>query len=270
MPHKRFRWIATSIFVLIVVVGSSLVFAGQSFYVTDKSARTGMIMSLSNNQGVATPASLENISSLVGVLNETEAEIDIEPGQVNVQTDGLGSVLVSTINGDIKVGDKITASSLVGIGAKLSSSNGWIVGIAQGSLDASTPGAVKSSITDATGAPKEVLVATIPMLVNVTYFNDKASEEPSAVPNRLQKIVDSIAGKRASQAAIFLSFFLLIAGIVVASVITNTAVRNGIQSAARQPLAKKDTMRRMIQACAAAFGILLATIASALVIIRIL
>jgi hypothetical protein len=245
--------------------------AGQGFYTVDKAVRSGMLVSLTQNPGVIEPASNKNESSLVGVVGTAPTDLGVEPDQVSVQTDGVVNTLVSTVSGDIKVGDHISPSIIVGFGAK-STGAGWIVGSAQGSLTAETKGAVKSTVTDANGEKHDVFVATIPVLVKVAQENTQKQDDQNTIllPSKIQSIADSLAGRHASQVAVVLSFLTLLAGFVVAGIIVNAAVRNGIASIARQPLAKQAISKRMIQSFATALAILAGAMLSALVLIRVL
>lgn len=270
--NNALKLTVSAIISLSFVFPVSLASADQGFYVTDTSAKPGMLMSLSSNPEVAELATPERASSLVGILGEGVTSFDVQEDQVNIITDGVSSTLVSTIGGDIRVGDRITASSLAGIGSKLTG-NGWVVGIAQASFDSSSTGAVKSSVTDVSGVKHDVYVGKIPVLVNVTNYNDTQTPEESdssIIPNSLQKAVDSIAGKRASQIAVILAFLMLASGFFVAALIANAAIRNAIISTGRQPLAKQAILRRMVQACLLALGLLFVSVVGALILIRIL
>src|SRR6185437_13784224 len=109
---------------------------------------------------------------------------------------------------------RIAPSSLVGIGAKLAGT-GWIVGTAQASLDASTKGAIKTTITENTGAKQTVYLASIPVLVKVTYYNATGAAQSSWVPSAIQNAADSLAHKHVSPAALVHSTLLLFMGIIL-------------------------------------------------------
>ena len=85
--------------------------SSQNFNVLDSNNQTGMLMSLTTNPGVVARASDKNSSSLIGVLSTNDTAFDQQPGQVSVRTDGAATALVSTLNGNILVGDRITAST---------------------------------------------------------------------------------------------------------------------------------------------------------------
>lgn len=243
------------------------VYASRAYYTIDTSVRSGMLVSLTKNTEVVEPSSDKNVSTLLGVVGSAQTDFDVKKDQVSVQTDGIVDTIVTTVAGDIRVGDHIGPSSIVGLGAKVNES-GWSVGIAQQSLDAHTKSAVKSTVTDSLGVKHEVYVTTIPVSVHVAYFNAKQQPVKQAIPNRIQSLADSIAGKRVSQVAIVLGFLLLLAGFAIAGIIVNAAVKNGIQSIARQPLARQEISKRMIQSFAMASGILALACIGTVIIIR--
>lgn len=269
MQRTAKQGIVLSILTIVVAtLFTATVYAGRGYFVLDKSIRPGMLVSLTQNTEVVEAASDKNMTTLIGVVGSSQTDFDVGKDQVSVQTDGVVDTLVSTINGDVKVGDHIGPSSIVGFGSKVGNS-GWAVGIAQESLDSHSKGAVKSTVTDSTGAKHEVYVATVSVSVHVVYVNAQQQAPTQAVPTKIQSLADSLAGKRASQVAIILGFLLLLAGFVIAGIIVNAAVRNGLQSIARQPLARQEIVQRMLQSFAMAIGILILSSIGMLVIIRI-
>ena len=259
--------VAASLLAAVVLLPSIASASSQSFTVLDSNTQPGMLMSLTANAGVVAPASDKTSASLIGVIGTDDVSFDQQPGQVSVQTDGAASTLVSTLNGDVLVGDRIAASELVGVGAKAASS-GWIVGIAQGSLDSHTTGAVVSNVSDSQGKQHKVYIARIPVVVKVTYYTT-ATSASTGLPSSLQTAADSLAGKHASTLAIVLGFLLLLAGIILAGVLVNSAVRGGLSAIARQPLSKKVISRKVIQAFGISLAILISVMVGALLILRI-
>lgn len=249
----------------------AIAMANKSFYTTDTNVRTGMLVSLTKNPEVVEPATDKNMSSLIGVVGNIPSEYT-KTRQLDVHTEGMVETLVSTVAGDIRAGDHISPSTIVGFGCK-SDGTSWIIGTAQASLDANTKGAVKSAVTDANGIKREVYLAIIPVQVKVVQENASVKatgEQSSRLPNKIQTFADAVAGKKASQIAVILSFAIFLAGFIIAGIIVNTTVRNGIISTARQPLAKLVIVRRMVQSITIAMFILFASIISSLIIIRVI
>jgi hypothetical protein len=274
MHTMRRQWLGISGLVLIGVwllsLGSA---AAQPFYVTDEGVRAGMLASVTKNPQTVAPASNQNASSLVGVIGSgTQAtDYNLAPSQMNVETEGVVTTLVSTLSGDVAVGDRISPSILVGFGAK-NTASGWIVGVAQASLDAQTAGAVRSTITDTMGGQHQVYVASIPVLVKVAYYNapqPTPKHKKTVVPDVVQTAADSLAGHKVSQNAILLGSLLLFVGLIVSGVITNSAIRHGLRAVARQPLARHEIMLHVLQSLAIALVILAATFVAGLLVIRL-
>ncbi len=264
-------FLVPTITILLAIVPAVASASSQSFNVLDNKSQPGMLMSLTANTGVVEPASNRNDTSLVGVIAPDDAAFDIQPGQVSVKTDGVASTLISTLGGDIRVGDRIGVSSLVGVGAKLKG-NGWIVGIAQSSLDAKTKGAAPSTVIDSKGSKHQVYVTSLPLLIKVTYYSvsSKAANKSSSVPDPIQAAADTVAGKHASILALLLSFFLLAIGVMAAGLIVNAAIRGGFLAISRQPLTKVIILRKVALAFGVALVILILVFAGAFVILRIL
>ena len=243
--------------------------------VSDPSAKQGMLMSMSANADVAEPASDKNAQSLLGILAPPEESLTLKPGDVNIKKDGVANTLVSTVDGDIKVGDRIKPSTLVGIGSKAEGPN-WIVGIAQASLDSKTEGAIKSEVTDNTGAKREVYIAQIPVLVNVTYVNENSSageqskNEDSIIPSSIREVANKIAGREVNTAAIVASAALIIVGLFLAAQLVNNSTRAGFAAIARQPLSKSVIVTKVTQAFVIAGVIVVATLLVAYLILRLL
>ena len=241
----------------------------QAYNILDPAARPGMVVSLTKNSGVIEPSTDKNSSLVLGVLT-TNAALDQQPGQVSVETDGVSDTIVSTLNGDIKVGDRIMPSSIAGAGAKASSS-AWVVGIAQASLDPKSVGAVASTIQDSAGKKHQVYVGHIPMVVHVVYVGSAGSQAKSQLlPNSLQSTADSLAGKRATTLGLVLSFSLLIIGVYVGGQIITSAVRNSFSAIARQPLAKKVVYRLMFRSFAIAIALIISLLVGSLLLLRVL
>ena len=268
--RKLSKIVGMAIVISGVVVPVSALASSQSFNVLDSKAQPGMLMSLTANSGVVEPASDKNASFLIGVITTESTAFDLQPGQISVATDGEVSTLVSTLGGDIRVGDRITPSSLAGIGAKAKVS-AWVVGIAQASLDAKTSGAVASTVSDTTGAKHRVYIASIPLVIQVTYYTaPNTVARVSVVPASLQAAANAIAGKQASLLGLVLSFLLLLTGFIGAGVLLNGAIRGGIAAIARQPLSKAFVRRTMLRSFGVSGIIIVVVFIGALVLLRIL
>ena len=256
------------VIVIISVVGPlSASASSQSFNVLDNKSQPGMLMSLTANAGVVEAASDKNASLLLGVISTNDTAFDLQPGQVSVATDGVVNTLVSTLGGDIRVGDRIMPSPLAGTGTKAVAS-ALIIGIAQASLDNKTTGAEASTVTDSTGGKHKVYVARIPLVVHVTYYTVPGPVSKS-IPDVLQAAADALAGKHASVLGLVLSFLLMLTGIIWAGILINGAIRGGIAAIARQPLSKAFILRTVLKSFGVSIIIVAAGSIGALVLLRI-
>lgn len=269
--RSRAAWLVISGWLLVMAAMPAVAGASsQSFNVLNNQAQSGMLMSLTANAGVIEPATTKNASSLIGVIATDNASLSQQPGQTSVATDGQASTLVSTLNGDIKVGDRIGPSSLSGVGDKLTAS-GWMVGVAEASLDSKTTGAVATSLSDTQGSKHTVYVARIPVIVKVNYYNAASPAPASArVPDGLQALADKIAGKHASTLALVLSFILLLTGIIWAGLVIYAAVKGSLDAIARQPLSKYVINRAMIRSLGLALVVIGGVLAGSLLLLRVL
>lgn len=269
MNQKR---LGLSVFIVCYLVFfASTALANQAFFTVNLDVRPGMLVSLTRNPEVVEPSTEKMDTALVGVVSNGDSSGIVEQGQVTVLSEGIANVLVSTVAGDIKVGDRIGVSSIVGIGAK-SGSSGWIVGTAQRDVNEQSEEAVPTEVLDSSGVKRTVYIASIPVQLKVVYFSSPTppSQKSTAIPYDIQTVADSVAGKRASTAAIIMSFILILCGVAVAGFIVVTAVRKGLEGIARQPLVKRAMTKGMLQSFLVALAIILSVNVGALVILRIL
>lgn len=265
MIRKAVQCLMALLFVLFLATTTA---AADDFFVSTPSARDGMLMSLSKNEGVVQPATTDTAATLVGVLDGKANDLAMQPGQSNIVTSGVAQTMVSTLQGNIVVGDRIAPSSLVGIGAK-STANGWVMGVAQGSLDPTSKNATKTTVTDNTGNKHAVYVAIIPVQIKITYYSAQSSTAQSN--STIQSIADTVAGgKHVSQHAIIVAGILLLAGLVIAGMILNASVRGGLMAIGRQPLARRSIMGGMLRSVLLAVGMLAIACIAAALILRLL
>lgn len=239
--------------------------ASQGFTVSGPVPQTGMLVSLTGT-GAVEQATTKTAASLVGIAAPNDNNLSLQSGQVNVQTDGVVSSLVSTLGGDIHVGDRISASAVQGIGAKLNG-NGWIIGTAQADLTAHSAGAVKTTVNTPGSGSQTVYVASIPVSVKVTYYS--ASSPANTATSWLQRLAEQLVHKHVSTTALVLSFFLLLVGLGGSIVIISSTIRNGFLAISRQPLSKKAIGRAELRSFGVAAAILAFTLIASFLILRI-
>ncbi len=225
-----------------------------------KSAGSAVVATLDNSDrlfGVAVPPSAAAVS--LGGSNPN--------GQVQVVTTGSANTLVSTAGGDIKVGDYIAVSPIAGVGQK-AVGKVRVIGTAQADFNGSGEGVTRQTITDATGAKKEVIIGQIPVVISVATINNDTSQTYT-VPSWLQSFSNQLAGKSVSPVRIIIAALILLVSLVTITVLLYSAVRNSIISIGRNPLSRGSVLRGLLEVILISAGILvLAAVAMYMVISR--
>jgi hypothetical protein len=276
--NKSF-WKFRSLILLFISMLTMLIVPGvasastQDVTVVGDHPLQGMLVSLEPNPNVATLADNNNAPSLLGIIVPIdETNIERQSGQSSVATDGIAKTLVSTLNGDIKVGDRITTSSIQGVGEK-ATGNSWIVGIAEASVDSSSKGLINYTVKDSNGKSLNVYLATIPVEIKVTYYVTNSPDsaqikQNSLIPQSVQKTANSIAGKPVSAIALVAGLLISLAGVLVAGIIINAAIRNGFTAIARQPLTKHLVLQEQWKEVAVAIFVLLLALGGSVLILK--
>jgi hypothetical protein len=232
-------------------------------FATKTSIATGSLVSLDPKAtGTVVVTDLNNVANLFGVVvPPTSASISLSgsSGQVQVVTSGTANVLVSTSGGDIKVGDYITVSPIAGVGQKVGSSSTKVVGTAQTDFNGSGEGVTKRSIEDASGKKTEVSIGQIPVVIGVSTFTSTDGKQNYVVPNWLQNLSNTVAGKEVSPIRIIIAGIILLISLASVTVLLYSAVRNSIISIGRNPLSKNSVLGGLLQVIGIAGGILLLT-----------
>jgi hypothetical protein len=104
----------------------------------------------------------------------------------------------------------------------------------------------------------------------VTYYNDALGTQNTWVPDAIQQLADNIAHKHVSTTALFLSFLLLIMGVLLSAMVINSAVRGGMMAISRQPLTKSLIQRKVLQAFGMAVLVMIGVAAGALIVLHVL
>ena len=210
-------------------------------------------------QNTAELASSQHSDQLLGIAG-SKSLIALGDGtkQIQVVTSGMTSALVSDINGPIKIGDKITASPISGVGMKATMST-TIVGTAQSDLPLS--GTQTEIITDKKGDKQTVHIASIPLQVNVTYYNVASQNQLSPlVPSFLQTLSNAVVGHQVSALRVIIGFLALMLGFVTAAIMLYSAVRADLIAIGRNPLAQAALQRGLLETVGTAFGVIVLTI----------
>lgn len=247
----------------LALLSATPVFASLSQgFATSSTIATGSLVALdSKSSGSVVIADTTNTGRLFGVVvPPSSASISLSgqgSGQVQVVTSGTAQVLVSTAGGPIKVGDYITVSPIAGVGQKVGDSSTRVVGTAQTDFDGNGDGVTKRTI-DTDQGKKEVAIGQIPVVIAVSTYTSTDGKQTYVIPNWLQSLSNTLAGKAVSPIRIIMAAIILLVALVSITVLLYAAVRNSIISIGRNPLSKSSVLGGLLQVvgiCAVILGL---------------
>ena len=269
LKHPKF-WLGSIIvfsLMLAPLTARAATLISQGFMASG-SLPAGSIVSLKKDStDIVESTTTSTANNILGVvINGGGSQVSVSSGttnQVQVATNGLEQVLVSNINGDIAVGDAITGSPISGVGMK-ATGNAKVVGISQDSLPNSTSS--KQSYKDKSGQQHDVMLGTVPVLVNVAYFYKQPDK--TLVPASVQNIANALAGKTASTLPIIISLGIFVVTMIIVVSIIYSMIRSSIISVGRNPMAQAAVYRNVIQLSALVIIILGVAIVSIYMVLR--
>jgi hypothetical protein len=229
----------------------------QGFQTDDANVVAGALVSLKSNTPNAVELSTaDQVDRIVGVAGKDSViELSHGTGAVQVVTSGETPALVSNINGEVKAGDKITASPIAGVGMKAVTST-LVIGTAQDNLgNASTE---SRTVADKKGKQKSVQIGIIPVLVDKVFY-EAPQDANSFLPPVLQDFASSVAGHQVSPVRIMISGFLIILLFVAVTILLYSAVRSSIISIGRNPLSEQAVHKSLFQVGLTILGLLVFT-----------
>jgi hypothetical protein len=244
------------------VLGATTGAISQDYGTNTTGITAGELLSLSSaGSSVVEPAnSTTNVSRLIGVAADKPLLELSGKGSSSVQVvvGGTSSALVSDINGPVKIGDKITASPVSGVGMKAVNS-AEVVGVAQANLDAVPM--VTRNVIGTNGKNVSIKIGLLPIAVVVEYYSVTAATgtASSRVPPFLQSLANQLTGKQVSPLRVLFGAVLLIMGFAAVTFMLYVAIRSGIISIGRNPLAERALRKGLVDVIIAALGVLTVT-----------
>ena len=240
-------------------------------YSSSNNIQIGSIVSLNpkNSQSVIT-ANVNNVNNLLGVIiNKNSSNISFNSNQssLEVGTSGIYATNVSTINGNIAKGDKITASIIEGVGMKATSAS-RIVGTAINGFDSTAIGASKQDISGANGKKYTVYVGQTLINVSVADFSGLTStlSENSTI-RPCQSFFSKIVHKNVSQSQTVAAMTIIMVCVIVSMFLILASTIVSIRSIGRNPLARKGITRHTILIILMVTAILLISFAAAYLVV---
>jgi hypothetical protein len=243
-----FRLFTTGAVCLFVVLSLSSTSASSAnishAYKSSEAIQSGSLISLDDQQtDYVVAANSDNASRLLGIAvikNDSLIAVNEAGGTIQVATNGAADTLVSTINGKVKVGDRVAVSAFSGIGMRAVSGSHYI-GVAQTPFDGSTDGA-SLSVTDKAGKTHQVKVGYVKVTIQPGVNNSGTS---NAQLNDLQRLVKNLTGKSASTVRVVMSIVVALVAIITIVSMIYGSINASIISIGRNPLAKHAIFRAL-------------------------
>jgi len=216
----------------------------SSSYNTESELQAGSIVSaVSGKAEYVEAANTANASRVLGVVVKPDSSllaVNPDTTKAQVGTSGTVSVLVSTVNGDIKTGDKIAPSPFSGVGMK-AVGNSYIVGAALAGFNRASEGATAQQVTDKSGNKQTVTVGFVPIDVTPRYD----STLDGAGLNGVQRFIRSLTGHTVSTPRIIVSLVIAVLTVVAIMILMYAAIYGSIVSIGRNPLARISIFRAL-------------------------
>lgn len=267
MSRGRYRKILVAGFALALLTvglapaGASSANISHSYHGTGGLHNGSMVSLDPARSDYVEPANLNNSSKLLGVAvdgNDSLIAVDPSPGLVQVATSGNASVLVSTLNGDINVGDAVAVSPFDGVGMKAVAGS-RTVGLAQTSFNGSTSGAVTEQVKQKNGKTGSIRVGYVK--VNIAIGTNAGLQTDNLTS--LQKFAKNITGHVVSTSRIIISLAVTVVAMLALVTLIYASIYGSIVSVGRNPLAKYAVFRTLGSVLAMA---LLTTVIAAVIV----
>jgi hypothetical protein len=238
--------LATSLVALgLAPAGASSANISHSYHSTS-SIPNGSIVSLDPSRtDYVQLSNIDNGNRLLGIAvakDDSLLAVDPADGAVQVATSGNATVLVSTLNGAIGVGDQIAVSPFNGIGMKASSGS-RVIGLAQTAFNSSSAGATSQQITDKTGKTAAVQVGYTRVTIGIGTNNTAANGNEKL--NGLQKLARSLTGHTVSTPRVIVSLVVATVALIALITLIYASIYGSIISIGRNPLAKYAVFRTL-------------------------
>jgi hypothetical protein len=230
----------------------------QSFQTEDPKVVVGALVSLkSGSANTVELSTSQNLDRILGVVGENSLiELSDGVGKLQVVTTGEALALVSDINGEVKSGDKITASPIAGVGMRALTST-LIIGTAQANLASAET--EERDVTDKSGDKQQVHIAAIPMQVDKVFY-EAPNDQSSFVPPVLQDFANNMVGRPVSPIRVMVAAFLIAFVFVTVIVLVYSAIRSSIISIGRNPLSGGAVQKSLLQVGLTVFGVMAFTV----------
>ncbi len=273
MINKKITRLAIIIGLIVALFGVLSVNA-QDFtqgYATDDTLIRGSVVSRSEtDENKVDAATLDNLNQLFGVVVNADASaltVTTDTAGVYVATTGKFEILVSTMGGEIKTGDYITASYISGIGMRAGETQELIVGKSLQDFNIADPNMVlgTTSVKDIDGSSRDVVIGRVLADLDVKR-NPRLSQ---SAPELLVNFSELIAGKPVSLLRVYAALAVLLVTAALGGSMLYAGIRSAFVAIGRNPLAKRSVMRGLIQVIITSMAIFLSGFFAVYLILKI-
>lgn len=226
----------------------------QGFQTDDSNVKTGALVGLKpGSPNTVELSSTQNVAQIIGVVGSSSL-IELSNGTTSVKivTSGTASTLVSDMNGEVKVGDRITASPISGVGMKATTS-GLVIATAQSNFSDAESEA--RTVKDKSGQEQTVHVGAVQAQIDKVFYQ-APEDQNSFLPPALQDFANSVAGHQVSPIRVMLAALLGIVLCGAIAVLLYSAVRSSIISIGRNPLSEPAVHKSLLQVGISILGVL--------------
>lgn len=194
------------------------------------------------------------------VVNKDKAplSLDRKGATTSVASQGKYTVLVSDEKGPIEVDDYISISSSEGVGAKSDGNQSVALGKAVTAFDGQQ---------EVIGKAGQYNLGKISVYINIARNPD--FKNTLAIPQPLQKIGNSIAGREVSPLRIYISLIFFTVGSVLTLVLLIVGTRGGLVAIGRNPLSKHTITKAMYKVISLGGLIFIASLLGVYLLLRL-
>ena len=228
-------------------------------YSTNKPLLTGTVVFIDAKTGYVEPASTDDNRKILGVIvgvTDSQPGLNNSVNKVLVARSGRVSIILSDVNGAIRVGDKISTSQIPGVSMKAAKGE-TIIGVAKEDYDGSK-GQSSYEVTNDAGETKTANAATTRAELELTDYN--GASDASSTNGSTGEGVASNDKNIISSTATILSVIAVLVLIVIMVIIVYTNVRSSFISIGRNPLEQKGIPKELNKTLFTALGFIAACI----------
>ena len=254
--HLNKKILKRALHISLLLAGLMFVVSGMSGahaqdvtqgYQTDEPLQNGIVVRVKPDDKAKVEAlTQEQESEMFGiVVSSSESPVSISDPTVQevfVATQGRYDVLVSTQNGQIKVGDSVVVSSIKGVAMKADDLHRVLAGKALENFDGESDAESKVQIGDG----RTVSLGRIRVDINVKRNPSFSGETIAGVPHSLSRLAYAVTDKPVTAFRIYAGLSVIFLCMLVAGAILYSGIHGGMGAVGRNPLARKAIMRNMI------------------------